>query len=121
MSEADIQQLAPRVLLKLLRAMSCVDMLREDSQDTPYKKATEASLKVVFPALTTFLQEYRAMCLSIVESGCAREEGFRLAPWLQKAVEVLRPVASQRMSAALLHPISRWTLGAAEHSPGAGS
>ncbi|CAE7280142.1 unnamed protein product [Symbiodinium natans] len=68
--EADIQQLAPRVLLKLLRAMSCVDMLREDSQ------------------------EYRAMCLSIVESGCAREEGFRL-----ELLSTLRELEANAVSA----------------------
>ncbi|CAE7717145.1 unnamed protein product [Symbiodinium pilosum] len=53
--EAKIQQLGSRVLFKLLRAMSCVDMFREDSQ------------------------EYRAICLSIVECGCAQGDDFHRA------------------------------------------
>lgn len=52
--EADLQQLAPCVLVRLLRAVSCVDIFREDSQ------------------------EYRAVCLSIVKSG-SRDGDFRKA------------------------------------------
>ncbi|CAE7819957.1 unnamed protein product [Symbiodinium sp. CCMP2456] len=52
--EADLQQLAPSVLVRLLRAVSCVDIFREDSQ------------------------EYRAVCLSIVKSG-SRDGDFRKA------------------------------------------
>ncbi|CAE7223357.1 unnamed protein product [Symbiodinium sp. CCMP2592] len=45
---------SPRVLVRLLRAVSCVDIFREDSQ------------------------EYRAVCLSIVKSGC-HDGDFRKA------------------------------------------
>ncbi|CAJ1337000.1 unnamed protein product [Effrenium voratum] len=56
--ETDLQSVAPEFLLALLRVLSCVDIFREDSE------------------------EYRAVCLSIVQCGCT-SDGFRR--WLVEA------------------------------------